>query len=46
MTLEGIISHINGIVWGPVVLVFLVGTGMYLSCCFGIIQPFFHDFTS
>lgn len=44
MTLEGIVSHINGIVWGPVVLVFLVGTGMYLSCCVGFIQ--FTKFTT
>ena len=44
MTFEGIIDYLNGIVWGPVVLTFLVGTGVYLSYKVGFIQ--FTKFTT
>ena len=44
MTLEKIVSHLNEIVWGPVVIDFLVGTGVYLSYRVGFIQ--FKKFTT
>ncbi|TNF07067.1 MAG: sodium:alanine symporter family protein, partial [Gammaproteobacteria bacterium] len=31
MTLQSIINTINGFVWGPVMLVLILGTGLYLS---------------
>ena len=31
-------SAINGFVWGPVMLVLLVGTGLYLSISTGFVQ--------
>ena len=38
MTIDAIISKINSIVWGPVFLALLVGTGVYLSVRVGFIQ--------
>lgn len=38
MTLESINSAINGFVWGPVMLVFLVGCGVLLSFRTGFLQ--------
>ncbi len=31
-------TAVNGFVWGPVMLVLLVGTGVYLSIAVGFIQ--------
>jgi len=31
-------DFLNGIVWGPIMLVLLVGTGIYLTCRVGFIQ--------
>jgi len=36
--LENFISHITGIIWGPVMLVLLLGGGIYLSLRLGFIQ--------
>ena len=44
MTLEAIVNQLKEFVWGPVSLVFLVGTGMYLSYRVGFIQ--FTKFTT
>ena len=38
MTLEVIVNQLKEFVWGPVSLVFLVGTGVYLSYRVGFIQ--------
>ena len=38
MTIEKIVSYLNGIAWGPWMLLLLVGTGVYLSCRVGFIQ--------
>ena len=38
MTIEQIVGKLNGIAWGPWMLVLLVGTGVYLSCRVGFIQ--------
>ena len=35
---EAINTAVNGFVWGPVMLVLLVGTGVYLSIAVGFIQ--------
>jgi AGCS family alanine or glycine:cation symporter len=44
MTLEAIVNQLKEFVWGPVSLVFLVGTGVYLSYRVGFIQ--FTKFTT
>ncbi len=38
MNLSAILSQVDSFVWGPVMLVFLVGTGAYLSLRLGFIQ--------
>ena len=38
MTLNEIVSYLNGIAWGPWMLLLLVGTGIYLSARVGFIQ--------
>ena len=38
MSLSGIMSSVNSFVWGPVMLIFLVGTGVYLTFRLGFIQ--------
>ena len=38
MDLAGLISKVNGIVWGPPVMILLVGTGLYLSVRLRLIQ--------
>ena len=38
MTIEEIVGKLNGIAWGPWMLLLLVGTGVYLSCRVGFIQ--------
>lgn len=38
MTFSDIVSYLNGIAWGPWMLVLLVGTGIYLSVRVGFIQ--------
>ncbi|MBQ7098411.1 MAG: sodium:alanine symporter family protein, partial [Oscillospiraceae bacterium] len=38
MTIEDIVGKLNGIAWGPWMLLLLVGTGVYLSCRVGFIQ--------
>ena len=38
MTIEEIVGKLNGIAWGPWMLLLLVGTGIYLSCRVGFIQ--------
>jgi len=38
MTLNEIVSYLNGIAWGPWMLLLLVGTGVYLSIRVGFIQ--------
>ncbi len=38
--MESLISTVNGIVWGPVVMLLLVGTGLYLTARMGLIQLF------
>ncbi|MBQ2927537.1 MAG: sodium:alanine symporter family protein [Oscillospiraceae bacterium] len=38
MTLNEIVSYLNGIAWGPWMLILLVGTGIYLSARVGFIQ--------
>ena len=38
MTIEEIVGVLNGIAWGPWMLLLLVGTGVYLSCRVGFIQ--------
>ena len=38
MTIEKIVGYLNGIAWGPWMLLLLVGTGVYLSCRVGFIQ--------
>ena len=38
MTINEIVSVLNGIAWGPWMLVLLVGTGVYLSARVGFIQ--------
>ena len=38
MTLNEIVSYLNGIAWGPWMLILLVGTGVYLSAKVGFIQ--------
>ena len=38
MTFEEIIGFLNGIAWGPWMLVLLVGTGVYLSVRLGFLQ--------
>ena len=38
MTLNEIVSYLNGISWGPWMLILLVGTGIYLSTKVGFIQ--------
>lgn len=30
--ISNIVNAVNGFVWGPVMLVLLVGTGIYLTC--------------
>jgi len=38
MTIHEIVSFLNGIAWGPWMLILLVGTGVYLSARVGFIQ--------
>ena len=38
MTLTEIVNYLNGIAWGPWMLILLVGTGVYLSARVGFIQ--------
>ena len=38
MTLNEIVNFLNGIAWGPWMLILLVGTGIYLSARVGFIQ--------
>ena len=38
MTINDIVSYLNGIAWGPWMLILLVGTGVYLSAKVGFIQ--------
>ena len=38
MTLNEIVDYLNGIAWGPWMLLLLVGTGVYLSARVGFIQ--------
>ena len=38
MNIEEIVGKLNGIAWGPWMLLLLVGTGVYLSCRVGFIQ--------
>ena len=38
MTINEIVSFLNGIAWGPWMLILLVGTGIYLSARVGFIQ--------
>ena len=38
MTLNEIVNYLNGIAWGPWMLILLVGTGIYLSARVGFIQ--------
>ena len=38
MTLSEIVNFLNGIAWGPWMLILLVGTGVYLSAKVGFIQ--------
>ena len=38
MTLNEIVNYLNGIAWGPWMLILLVGTGVYLSAKVGFIQ--------
>ena len=38
MTIGEIVGKLNGIAWGPWMLLLLVGTGVYLSCRVGFIQ--------
>ena len=38
MTLNEIVNYLNGIAWGPWMLLLLVGTGVYLSSRVGFIQ--------
>ena len=38
MTLNEIVNYLNGIAWGPWMLILLVGTGVYLSARVGFIQ--------
>ena len=38
MTLNEIVDKLNGIAWGPWMLLLLVGTGVYLSVCNGFLQ--------
>ena len=38
MKIEEIVSWLNGIAWGPWMLLLLVGTGVYLSCRVGFLQ--------
>jgi len=38
MTLSEVVNYLNGIAWGPWMLVLLVGTGIYLSARVGFIQ--------
>ena len=38
MTINEIVSYLNGIAWGPWMLILLVGTGIYLSARVGFIQ--------
>ena len=37
-TIETLLGHINALVWGPPLLLLLVGTGIYLSFGLGLIQ--------
>ncbi|QYJ78289.1 alanine/glycine:cation symporter family protein [Shewanella acanthi] len=38
MSFEAVLSELNGIVWGPITLCLLVGTGVYLSARLKLIQ--------
>ena len=38
MTISEIVDYLNGIAWGPWMLILLVGTGIYLSARVGFIQ--------
>ncbi len=38
MTLNEIVNYLNGIAWGPWMLILLVGTGVYLSVRLGFLQ--------
>lgn len=38
MTIDAIVNELNSILWGPVFLALLVGTGVYLSARVGFIQ--------
>ena len=38
MTINEIVSYLNGIAWGPWMLILLVGTGVYLSVRTGFLQ--------
>ncbi|MCH1929619.1 sodium:alanine symporter family protein [Shewanella sp. A25] len=40
MSFEALLSELNGIVWGPITLCLLVGTGVYLSARLKLIQVF------
>ncbi len=38
MTINEIVNYLNGIAWGPWMLILLVGTGVYLSARVGFVQ--------
>ena len=38
MTFAEFVNYLNGIAWGPWMLILLVGTGVYLSARVGFIQ--------
>lgn len=40
MSFQALLSSLNGIVWGPVTLCLLVGTGIYLTLRLRLIQVF------
>ena len=40
MSFEALLSSLNGIVWGPITLCLLVGTGIYLTARLKLIQVF------
>ena len=37
-SIEELMGNINGVVWGPIMIVFLVGTGLYLTIRLGFVQ--------
>ena len=39
-SIEQVLNHINGIVWGPPLLILLVGTGVYFTFKLKLLQIF------